>query len=216
MTRRLLSLVRHTPVTATYIGSVAVVAAVMELLGSETAHRLTREASTDLVHLRKAPAFVLPASAFVLEQPQHVIGLPALALAMGSVERWRGGAAAAGTFAAGHLGATAVVAGGLAAGIANGWVDPSYRESVDVGVSYGAWALWGALGLRVPPRRRTGYLAASALLFVAGAGGRPSYSDAGHGVAWVIGLAAGRRFVSRDRSAPAALPVPPATPSPAG
>ncbi|MDT7548366.1 MAG: hypothetical protein QOE84_760 [Actinomycetota bacterium] len=216
MTPWLGSLVRRTPVTATYVGSVAVVAAVMELLGRDTGQRLKRELSTDLVHLRKSPALVLPASAFVLEEPQHALGLPVLALAMGSVERWRGGAAAAGTFAAGHLGATAVVAAGLAGGISAGWVDPSYRESVDVGVSYGAWALWGALGMRVPPRRRPWYVAASALLLGAGAGGRLSYSDAGHVVAWVIGLAAGRRLVSWDRSAPAAPLAPPATPSPAG
>jgi hypothetical protein len=216
MTARLLSLVRSTPVTAAYVGSVALVAAVLELLGRETAQRVTRELSTDLVHLRKAPALVLPASAFVLEHPQQLIGLPALAFAMGSVERWRGGRAAAGTFAAGHLGATAVVAAGLAGGISAGWVDPSYRESVDVGVSYGAWALWGALGMRVPPRRRPWYVAGSALLLGAGAGGRLSYSDVGHVVAWSIGLAAGRRWVSWDRSAPAAPLAQPATPSPAG
>lgn len=216
MKYRLLSLVRSAPVTATYIGSVALVAAVLELLGSETAQRVTREASTDLLHLRSAPALVLPASAFVLEHPRQAIGLPLLALTMGSVERWRGGVAAAGTFAAGHLGGTLVVAGGLAAGIANGSVDPSYRETVDVGVSYGAWAIWGALGARVPTRRRPWYLAGSAALLAAGAAESRSYADVGHAVAWGIGLGLGGWLVRRDGSGPAAPLAPRATPLPAG
>jgi hypothetical protein len=216
VTRRLLSLARSAPVTTTYVGSVALVAAVLELLGSETAQRVTREVSTDLRHLRSAPAVVLPASAFVLEHRRQAIGLPLLALTMGSVERWRGGLAAAGTLAAGHLGGTLVVAGGLAAGIANGWVDPSYRESVDVGVSYGAWAIWGALGARVPRRRRPWYAAGSAALLVAGASESRSYADIGHAVAWGIGLGLGGWLVRRDGSGPAAPLAPRATPLPAG
>lgn len=208
-------LVRQAPVTSAYVGGVALVAGLMELLGPERADRLARSASTNLVQLRRAPVRVLPASAFVLEDRHQVLALPALALTMGTLERWHGGRAAAGTFAAGHVGATLIVAAGLAGGVTRGRIDPIHREAVDVGISYGAWALWGALTPTLDSRWRTVHVVGSTAMLVSALVGRRSFTDAGHLAAWGIGLAIGARLATRDPAERAARPAPAATPQPA-
>ena len=208
-------LVRQAPVTSAYVGGVALVAAVMELLGPERANQMARSASTNLVQLRRAPVRVLPASAFVLEDRSQVLTLPALALTMGTLERWQGSRAAAGTFAAGHVGATLVVAAGLAGGMTRGLIDPIHREAVDVGVSYGAWALWGALTPRVDSRWRPAHVVGSTAMLVHALARRRSFTDAGHLAAWGIGLSIGARLAKADSAGRAAPRAPAATPQPA-
>jgi hypothetical protein len=209
------ALIRSVPVTTAYVGSVAALAALMELLGPVRAQQLARAASTNLVQLRRAPVRVLPASAFLLEERRHIAALPGLALSMGAMERWKGGPAAAATFAAGHVGATLVVAVAVAGGMSRGIVDPVHGEAVDVGISYGAWALWGALTPRLHPRWRPVHVAGSTGLLVTTLATRRSFTDFGHLIAWAIGLGIGAGLVSADAAGPAVLPGPSATRSPA-
>lgn len=215
MIRPLLRVFRTAPVTTSYVAAVAGVAGVTALLGSEAAEAVARAVSTDLQHLRTAPELVLPASAFVLEHPGQVVVLPMLAVSMGLMERRYGSVRTACTFAAGHVGATLVVAGGLATGIAAGWIDPAHAQVVDVGVSYGAWALWGALAPLVPARLRAVYIGASTGLLVGLLIMLHNFTDVGHLLAWGIGLAIGAGIVRSAAAAPAAGRGPTATPTPA-
>ena len=202
--RRVVRLVKAAPVTSAYVGGVAAVAAVMELLGSDRADRIARAASTNLVQLRRAPVRVLPASAFVLEDRSHVLALPGLALTLGTLERWQGSRAAAGTFAAGHVGATLLVAAGLAGGITRGVVDPVHRDAVDVGISYGAWSVWGALTPALPARLRPLHVVGWTGALVHGLLRRRSFTDAGHLAAWGIGLGIAAGLATADAAAPPA------------
>ena len=199
--------VRSTPLTTAYVAAVGTVTLAGALISRERKHAVLRAASTDLVNLRTAPARVLPASAFVLEHPVHAVALPVLALAMGSVERWQGSLTAAAVFASGHVGATLVVATGIAGGIEAGWLDPALRSMVDVGVSYGQWALLGALAGRLQPRWRVAYVASLSALLVSEARSGAGVTVAGHAVAWGIGLAIAGRLVRRDRAVGAARPA---------
>jgi hypothetical protein len=211
----ILRLVRSAPVTSAYVAIVAVIAVVSQIEGDVFADRLARGTSTDLDNLASVPALVLPASAFVLEQPNQIVLLPLLALAMGAVERWRGSLAAAATFVAGHVGATLLVAAWLAAGIAFGWVAPSYSHAVDVGVSYGEAALWGLLVARVPRRWRFVYLGSQGIALLTVLAIRHGFTDLGHVLGWAIGLSLAVVVIRRSRAGRADRPAPPATPQPA-
>lgn len=207
---RIVRLVRSAPVTSLYVGAVATIALVSMLLGDAFTDRLALQTSTDLDNLRTVPALVLPASAFVLEHPSQLVLLPLLAVAMGAVERWRGSAAAVVTFVAGHVGATLLVAGWLAAGISLGWLAPSYEHVVDVGVSYGEAALWGLLTARVPRRWRPLYLGGQGAALLLTLAVRQGFTDLGHVLGWSIGLLLAivviRRSASAARSGPMATP----------
>jgi hypothetical protein len=212
---RLWRLARSTPVTTTYVALVAAIAISSRLVGDAFADRVARDSSTDLDNLSSVPELVLPASAFVLDHASQLALLPLLALAMGAVERWRGSLAAALTFLAGHVGATLLVAGWVAAGISLGWVQPSYQHVVDVGVSYGEAALWGLLAARVPRRWRLPYLGSQALGLLAFLAVRHGFTDIGHLVGWIIGLALAVVLIRRARDERAVPVAPPATPTPA-
>lgn len=92
------------------------------------------------------------------------------------------------TFAAGHVGATIIVAAGLSYGIEAGWIEPSAAYHVDVGWSYGAYALAAvAVTLLRGPRVR---LACGALLTgsLVLHSFHPNFTDVGHDLAAGIGL----------------------------
>ncbi len=150
---------------------------------------------------------VLPASAFVLERPEHGSLLPSLAVAMALVERRRGSWKTAGLFAAGHVGATLVVAGGLLTGIRVGVVDPAWRRALDVGVSYGELALVAELQSQLPPGWRRAFVAGTTAALLAAWAVRREPVDGGHLAAWLIGLAVVSRAWPVD--APGSLATPP-------
>lgn len=94
-------------------------------------------------------------------------------------------------FLAGHIGATLLVAAGLWLGVEAGWVPESVRWAEDVGVSYGAMAVVGALVAAVPHRWWIGW---AAVWFVVAVGGvliGRTFTHVGHLVAFIIGVAAG-------------------------
>lgn len=199
---------RRYPVTTGYLGAVTTVAALSGLLGRDRRDRFARGASTDLAHLARRPLVVLPASAFVLERPLHGLLLPSLAVTMGYVERREGSVATAALFAAGHLGGTLVVAGGLLTGIRYGWVDPSWRESLDVGVSYGELALVAAAMPALPPRWRPVAVGAVTTALALVWAHRRQPVDAGHLAAWLVGLGAVSAAGPRARPGRWATPRP--------
>lgn len=209
-------LLRALPVTSAYAVAVGTTAVVGAVLGEQRSDALALAVSTDLVHLGRTPLLALAGSAFVVERPVHALALPGVVLALGLVERWRGSRAAAGAFAAGHVGATLLVAAGLAAGVAGGLLDPSYREGLDVGFSYGEWALLGLLVARVPVRWRSTYLVVLSAWLVSTAATAFAPVDAGHLTAWAIGLGLAALVLRRDRAAAAGPGAPPATRTPAG
>lgn len=152
---------------------------------------LVLRCSTNLVNLRDRPLTVLVTSAFVVPSLTGLWVLPLLLVAYGGLQRWLGRLATVLVAVIGRVFATVFVAVLLAAGIAHHALDRTLAHEQDVGVSYGLVAVLAVLVARLPggPRRA---LAVGGTLFLAGlvAVGRTP-TDAGHAVAWLLGLAVG-------------------------
>ncbi len=200
--RRLLGWLRTADVGVVY----ALVVVVLELvlvLSPGTDRRVVADSSTNLVNLRSHPLTALASSAFVLSTPWSLWLVPFVVWGYGTVQRRFGRLSAVIVGVVGHVGATLVVAVLLQSGIARGDVGRGVARAVDVGVSYGLVAI-GAVCLYLMPRRwgsaaaGTLVVLLAALLVVDG-----DFSDLGHVVALVIGLALG--WLMRS-----AAPVPPA------
>ena len=102
-----------------------------------------------------------------------------------------------------HVGTTLVVAVGLAAAIRFGWLPLSVAHASDVGISYGAVAVLGALTSAIPPRWRprwVGWWLAVGLLAVIVGG---DFTNVGHLVALIIGMSLSARFHAVARWTPA-------------
>ena len=98
-------------------------------------------------------------------------------------------------FVVGHVGATLIVAAGIAAALMAGWVSSSIVDATDVGMSYGAVAVLGTFTAAIPRRWRAGWAGGWVAVAVGSAvisGG--DFTNVGHAVALVLGMAVGTRF----------------------
>lgn len=182
-------------VTLIYAAALAAVAAAMLHMHPQAQHRIIQQTSTNLHNLAHGRLGTLIGSAFVNEAGPVYIWLPGLValLALGEL-LWQGRRLVL-AFVVGHIGATLVVAAGIAAAIAVGLVSSSVADAADVGMSYGAVAVLGSVTAAIPPRWRAawagGWLAVaigSAVLT------RGDFTAVGHAVALVLGMIAGTRF----------------------
>ena len=152
-----------------------------------------RSASTNLEQLSRDPLTSLLTSALWTDvDGWRSVLAPAAAvlLVFAPLERrigtWRWILA----FAAGHVGATLIVQGGLAVAGRAGLLDAAVSQSVDVGWSYGGMALLAVLTYLLPTRRRLPFatlVVAAQLLALR----HPTFTDFGHLAAVIIGLALG-------------------------
>src|SRR5271168_3225456 len=91
-------------------------------------------------------------------------------------------------FVTGHIGATLLVAIGLTAAIEFGWLPLSVSRASDVGVSYGALAVLGALTAAIPQRWRPAWIGWWLPVGIAAAALGDDFTDVGHAVALVLGM----------------------------
>ncbi|HMZ14574.1 MAG TPA: hypothetical protein PLS04_10615, partial [Mycobacterium sp.] len=134
-------------------------------------------------------------SAFVNEAGPIYVWLPGLValLALGEL-LWHGRRLVV-AFVVGHIGATLLVAAGLAVSVAVGLLSMSIIDVTDVGMSYGAVAVLGTLTAAIPVRWRaawTGWWLAVAVGSAAASAG--DFTNIGHGIALVLGMLVGTRF----------------------
>jgi hypothetical protein len=170
-----------------------VLVATTAVLSSSSAHsdaKLLLAVSTNLHQLTHDPVRVLIASAFWTSGWWGLALWTALfALILAPVERRLGWRRTTMTFAAGHVGATLIVATGLWIGIQLGAADRADVLARDVGASYGFFAV-AALAAYLPAHRyRIGYLAVTIGYVVAAAALFHTFTDFGHLAAVAIGLA---------------------------
>jgi hypothetical protein len=182
-------------VTLAYSAALAAVAAVLLALGPHVRDQVLWHASTNLHNLAHGRLGTLIGSAFVTETGPIYVWLPGLFAILALAEllwrsRWMVLA-----FVVGHVGATLLVAAGLAAALAAGLASWSIVNVTDVGVSYGAVGVLGALTAAIPQRWRpawTGWWLAVAVGSAASTFG--DFTNVGHGVALVLGMVLGTRF----------------------
>lgn len=182
--------VRSAPGTYIYLAVLLATAWVLDSANSKSAHRLVLERSTNLHGLADHPVRALVESAFWVAAPWYALAWGVLfTLVLAPAEHWLGTARWALILAVGHVGATVVTAAGLWLAVRADAVDHSVTHAVDVGASYGFLAVAGALVYRLPRPWRVPVIvgvAAGLLLYFAVDRG---YADAGHLIAFGIGLA---------------------------
>src|ERR1700730_15843993 len=116
------------------------------------------QASTNLHNLAHGHLATLLTGAFVTESGPMYFWLPCLVCLLALAELiWRSGRLAL-VFVTGHVGTTLLVAIGLTAAIEVGYLPLSISRASDVGVSYGAVAVVGALSAAVPRRWEAAWL----------------------------------------------------------
>jgi hypothetical protein len=141
-------------VTLAYSLALVAVSAALTALGPHTRDAVVSRMSTNLHNLAHGRLSTLVGSAFVEDGGDVFVWLPGLVclLALGElIWRSRGLLIA---FALGHVGATLLVAVGLVAAVEAGWLPTSVTRASDVGVSYGAVCVLGALTASIPSRWR--------------------------------------------------------------
>lgn len=190
-----LSLVFRVRVTVAYAVILASVTTVLLALGPQVQDRVISHASTNLHNLAHGHIATLFGSAFVTDAGPVYVWLPGLVCLLAVAELVWGSRRLVAAFAVGHIGATLLVAAGLTTAVTLGWLPASVSRATDVGMSYGAAAVLGALAWAIPPRWRPawiGWWLAVAVSVAILDGG--DFTDVGHAVALMLGVLVSTRF----------------------
>jgi hypothetical protein len=181
-------------VTVMYSGALVAVTIVMLMLGPFMRGEVVRRASTNLHNLALGHLGTLLDSAFVVDAGPIYIWLPGLVCLLAVCEIIFCSTRLILAFAVGHIGATLLVAAGLTVALKEELLSTSITRATDVGMSYGAIGVLGGLTTAIPRRWRPAWIgwwlgvaAASALV-------AQDFTDIGHSVALVLGMAVSTRF----------------------
>ena len=174
-------------VTTAYALALVAVSGTLTALGPHTRDAVVSRMSTNLHNLAHGRLSTLVGSAFVEDGGDVFVWLPGLVclLALGElIWRSRGLLIA---FVVGHVGATLLVAVGLVAAVEAGWLPTSVARASDVGVSYGAVCVLGALTASIPSRWRAVWIGWWLGIGVAAALGT-DFTPFGHILALLLGM----------------------------
>jgi len=190
----LLSRLARVRITLGYALALATVSAALVVLGPRVRAHVIAVASTNLHNLARGHLGTLFGSAFVTDAGPIWFWLPCLFCLLALAELiWRSGRLAL-VFATGHVGTTLLVAIGLTAAIEFHYMPLSISHASDVGVSYGAVAVLGALTAAVPRRWKPVWLAWWVPVGIAAAVLSDDFTDVGHSIALVLGLLVSTRL----------------------
>lgn len=192
---RMLFVAAWLPATVVYAVMLVGVSFLLTALGPHTHDVAVSEMSTNVHNLAHGHVVTLVGSAFISDSGDVLLWLPGLVclLALGElIWRSRGLVVA---FALGHIGATLVVAAWLATALTAGWLPMSLARATDVGMSYGAVSVLGALTASIPSRWRPiwiGWWLGNAIAAALSA----DFTAVGHVVALLLGIALSFRLRS--------------------
>lgn len=204
LSRVFASLVR-VRVTLTYATALFIVASLLLILGPQVQARVVGHLSTNLENLGRGNLATLLGSAFVTAEGYTYLLLPGLVCLLALAELlWRSRRLIQ-AFALGHVGATLIVAAGLAVAIKLGWLPISVAHTNDVGLSYGALAVLGALTAAIPMRWRPAWIGGWATIALVVAVAGADFTATGHAVALLLGILLSIRFSSDSHWTPPRL-----------
>jgi hypothetical protein len=180
--------------TVGYMASLVAVSTVFLMVSPQTHDRIIQRASTNLHNLSHGRLGTLLDSAFVVEAGPLYFWMPFLACLLVLAELHLHTLRLMVAFFVGHVGATLVVVAALATAVEFGWMPWSVTRASDVGMSYGALAVLGALTATISRRWRPAWIGwwVSAGLISGAVGGE--FTNAGHAVAVVLGVLVASRF----------------------
>lgn len=182
------------PVTIACSVALFVASTVLLNLDPTAQDRVVRHASTNLHNLSHGHVGTLLGSAFVVDAGPVYVWLPGLVclLALGEL-LWRSARLIL-AFVVGHIGATVLVAAGLTAAVTNEWLPRSVTRADDVGMSYGAAGVLGALTPAIPAGWRLAWVGWWLGVGVSAIAVDRDFTDVGHAVALLLGVAVATRF----------------------
>ena len=186
-------------VTMGYLAALSSVSAVFLLFGPQVHQHLSRDTSTHLYSLAGGYLGTLWRGAFLIGDGPPYFWLPCLACLLALAELHFRSLRLTVVFAVGHVGSTLLVAAGLAAAVGRDWSPMFVTHASDVGMSYGALAVLGALTGAISRRWRPAWAGwwVSAGLGTAVTGG--DISAAGYVISLLLGMLATMRFSSSVR-----------------
>lgn len=177
-----------------YAGTLVAVTVVLLVLGPLAQDRVIRHASTNLHNLSHGRVGTLLGSAFVVDAGPIYIWLPGLICLLALCEMIFCSTRLILAFAVGHIGATLLVAVGLTVALEADLLSASVTRATDVGMSYGAIGVLGGLTTAIPPRWRPVWVGWWLGVAVAEAVIARDFTEVGHSVALVLGMAVSTRF----------------------
>jgi hypothetical protein len=190
----ILSRLARVRMTLGYAAALVTVSIVLLVLGPRVREQVIGHVSTNVHNLARGHVGTLFGSAFVADAGPMWFWLPGLVCLLALAELiWHSGRLAA-VFVTGHIGATLLVAVGLTAAIEFGWLPLSISRVSDVGMSYGAVAVLGALTAAIPRRWRPAWIGWWAPAGIAAAILARDFTDVGHAVALVLGMLVATRL----------------------
>jgi hypothetical protein len=191
---RILSGLARVRFTVGYAGVLLTVSCVILTLGPHAHDMIVERASTNLHNLAHGHLGTLLGSALVVDAGPLYFWLPFLTCLLALAELHLRTIRLMVAFVVGHIGATLLVAAALAAAVELGWMPLSITRASDVGMSYGALAVLGAMTAVIPRRFRAAWVGwwVAAGIATAIIGG--DFTDAGHTVAVVLGVLVSARF----------------------
>jgi hypothetical protein len=201
MTSALRGLFRHAPATAAFLAALTLTTATLATSSPRAMHWLVAGASTNLHNMTIDPLRVLVVSAVWVQSTPWIWPIAPLVVAvMAPAERLLGSWRTLLIFATGHIGATGLTVAAIGVGVDRGLLPQHLTHALDVGPSYGLAAVAAVLATRIPPRRlRLAAIGALLLGLVVAVIIGGDFTDAGHLLAGVIGLALSRFMTNTGR-----------------
>ncbi|MBW0018936.1 MAG: hypothetical protein JO236_15520 [Mycobacterium sp.] len=190
----ILSRVARVRFTVGYVATLAAVSTVIVMIGPQAHERLIQRASTNLHNLSQGHLGTLLGSAFVVEAGPIGFWMPFLTCLLALAELQLHTFRLIVAFFVGHIGATLVVAAALAGAIEFGWMPVSVARASDVGMSYGALAVLGALTAAIPRQWRSAWIGWWVAVSVSAGIIGGEFTNAGHAIAVILGVLASARF----------------------
>src|SRR5258708_26798303 len=188
MVGQILSRLSRVRITLGYAAVLVGVSVALVDLGPRVRAQVIAQASTNLHNLARGHLATLFGSAFVTDAGPMYFLLPCLVCLLALAELiWRSGRLSI-VFVTGHIGATLLVAVGLTAAIEFGWLPLSVSRASDVGVSYCAVAVLGALTAAIPQRWRPAWIGWWLPVGLVAAALGDDFTDIGHSAALVLGM----------------------------
>ena len=199
------------PATFLYLLVIATTSWVLASSRDSVDAALLRGHSSNLSALAQDPLHGLVQSAFWVEGWPVFLAAAVLAIPLAPVERWLGTTRWVVVLAIGHAVTSLLVAGAIWTAIDSGHASPGLRNVVDVGASYGLAAVGGVAVYRLPRRLALPVAVGVLIVLAAVLGAERTFTDLGHVVAFVLGLACRpltRSAAVRERGRGALLPRP--------
>lgn len=198
----LLSRLARVRFTVGYLATLVAVSTTFLILGPQVRAQVIAQASTNLHNLAHGQVGTLLGSALVIDGCPMFIWLPGLVALLAVAELLLHTARLTVVFLVGHIGATVAVALGLLTAVEMGWLPLTITHATDVGMSYGAVAVLGALTAAIPARWRPAWIGWWLSIGFAAVVTGDDFADAGHTVALVLGMLIATRFVAPARWTP--------------